>query len=111
MTWPVRSARFGQYHGTPAANTPVNLGTVPTGKKWLVKEWSCYNGGATTRAVYLLMVVGGTTYVVDKQGGLVSATVGGNNNRHLVLNAGESIQFQTDTAQAIDVTCSGAQLG
>lgn len=111
MPWPVRSQRFGLYNGTPAANTPVSLGTVPASKKWLLKEWSAYNAGASSRNVVMLVNVAGTRTVIDLAATVASASITGNHDRHFVLNAGETLEFQTSVAQAIHVTASGAQLG
>lgn len=110
MPWPVRSTRFGIYHGTPAANTQVLLGTVPAGKKWLLKEWSAFNFGAATRDLALWINVGGTLYVID-WARVLTGNPTGNSNRHTVLNAGESLQFTSSTAQLLDFSASGAQLG
>lgn len=110
MPWPIRSTRLGLYNATPAANTPVGLGTVPTGKKWLLKEWSVYAAGAATHTVVIMINVGGVRTVVDR-GSATSGTTTGNSTRHLVLNAAETLEFQTTSATAIHVTASGAQLG
>lgn len=111
MPWPVRSVRFGLYNGTPAANTPVSLGTVPAGKKWLLKEWQAYNAGASSRTVVMLVNVAGVRTVIDVAAAVPSANPAGNSNRHFVLNTGETLEFQTSVAQAIHITASGAQLG
>lgn len=110
MPWPIRSTRLGFYVATPAANTPVFLGTVPAGKKWLVKEWSAYNAGAASRTVIMILQSGATNLVFDVAT-VASGASTGNSTRHTVLNAGESLYFQTTTAQAIHVQVSGAQLG
>lgn len=111
MSWPVRSKRLAIYHAIPAANVPVFLGTVPAGKTWLVKDWSFFNQGAATRNFYLQVDVGGVKYVVDAALNVATGNPSGNPNRHLVLNAAESLYFQTSQAQLIDVQVSGAQLG
>lgn len=110
MTWPVRSKRLGLYNGTPAANTPVALGTVPAGKTWLFKEWSVYAAGASTHTIVIMINVGGTRTVIDRAV-VTSGTTSGQSERHTVLNAGEVLEFQTTSATAIMVTSSGAQLG
>ena len=112
MTWPVRSKRLGLYGGAPTANVFVSLGTVPSGKTWLVKDWSAYNSAGAGRNVFLMVKVSGVTYVVDYVNGLVNTSVAGNSNRHIVLNAGEEIGFQSSTNAAnLYVQVSGAQLG
>lgn len=111
MPWPIRSTALAFYKASPAANTPVFLGTVPGGKKWLVKDWSVFNQGASTRAIYLMRRSGATTIVVDAQLAIASGNPGGNSNRHLVLEAGESLYFQSSTNQALDLQVSGAVLG
>lgn len=111
MPWPVRSTRFAAIHATPAANTSTFLATVPTGKKWLVKDWSAFNQGAATRNLYLQVKVGAVTYVVDAALNVATGNPTGNANRHLVLNAGESLYYQSSTAQLLDLQVSGAELG
>lgn len=111
MSWPVRSKRFGLYNGTPAANTFTSLGTVPAGKTWLLKEWSFYNGGATTKTATIVVKISGVVTVVDHSAAVASGIITGNNTRHFVLNAGDELGFQTSVSQLVHVTASGAQLG
>lgn len=110
MPWPIRSTRLGLYNGTPAANAQVLLGTVPAGKRWLLKEWSMFNLGAATRDIAIYINVGGTLTVIDWARTLTGQP-NGNSSRHTVLNAGESLQFVSTTAQLLHLTASGAQLG
>lgn len=110
MPWPIRSTQFILYAGTPTANTSTAQTTVPTGKKWLIKDWSVYNAGASSRTVTLTVTRSGTVYVLDIAT-VASAQPNGNPNRHIVLNAGDTLAFQTSVAQAIHFQCSGAQLG
>lgn len=110
MPWPIRSTRFAFYSASPAANTPISLGTVPTGKKWLVKDWSVYNAGAASRTMYMMIGNGGVNLVWDLAT-VASAGITGNHDRHVVLNAGESLVFQSSTNQAVMIQISGAQLG
>ncbi len=111
MPWPVRSTRLGLYLGTPAANTPVTLGTVPAGKVWLFKDWSAYNAGAGTRNVIIFLRSGGVDHVIDAAAALASGSVIGNHQRNVVLAAGDSLRFQTSLATPIHISAHGAQLG
>lgn len=111
MTWPVRSKRLAFYTATPAANTSILLGTVPTGKTWLIKEWTAYNAGANTRDLYLQLFSGGVGVNVDKITGLTAGNLVYKADHHLVLTAAEEVRFLSSTAQAVNITVHGAELG
>jgi hypothetical protein len=112
VTWPVRSKQLVFYVASPAANTVVELATVPTGKTWLVKDWSAYNGGSSTRDLYLIQkTAGGVVLIWDQTLALASGRIQGNSTRHLVLPAGDKLAFQSSTNQALQLQISGAQLG
>jgi hypothetical protein len=107
MTWPVRSRQLGTYLN---ASAPGSIGTVPAGKTWLIKDWSFYNAAGSSRTMLLLVVKGASVIVADS-GTAASANVVGNNQRHLVLAAGDVLQIQFQSAGASHVIISGAQLG
>lgn len=102
---------FGIYvNNTAPAATPITIGTVPSGKKWLLKDWSFYNASGGSRQCLVFLKSGATTCVIDS-GTAAGSGVIGNNNRHVVLNAGDILQVQFQTTGASHFQASGAQLG
>lgn len=111
MPWPIRSTRFGLYNASPAPFGLVVLGTVPAGKRWLVKEWAVYNGAGVARNVYMGLRTGGVFYTVEFVSALASGNLFKSFGRETVLNAGDELAFQTSVIGSILLVVSGAQLG
>jgi hypothetical protein len=110
MPWPIRSHQFALYDATPTANAHVFLGTVPTGKKWLIKEWFAYNASGTALTMYLHVLRSGVYTLWDLQA--LGANTGVlRTGRSCVLNAGDQIQGQWTSAQHQNLIISGAELG
>lgn len=111
MAWPTRSAVLGLQNQATTAATKYALGAVPSGKTWLCKNLSLYNGTTGARSFYLWLRRSGVDQVIGQQdvGSQLVVVL-----KDLVWVAEAGDQFMMSVVQAstlVHVSWFGAKLG
>lgn len=111
MTWPVRSRLLAVHAGALVAGVDVIVGTVPSGKTWLVKDMTAYNGVGSARSFYFLLIYAGVRVLWHGSSSVGAAGVLWSGERHVVLPAGAQLGYVSGAGGAATCQASGAQLG
>lgn len=112
MPWPVRSQLLGFHSGNPTgSNVFQSFGSVPAGKKWLVKDYRIFNNSGTSSTFYVIARSSGLDYVID-----TAIVAGGGLFRNLedsnvCLDEGWELGWQRNAVAGTHILVSGAQLG
>lgn len=111
MTWPVRSKLLGRHVASATGGTFYSLGTVPTGKTWIIKDWRIYNAAGGSIDINLYSKRAGVRGVIDRLAAVAGDSINGKTGILVVMAAGDELEFIVSATKVISLHVSGAQLG
>lgn len=105
----VRTRQFAL--GDTSSGPGVNVGTVPVGKRWILKQYSIYNSDVSAVSVHMGVIPSGSsTAYWFGQATIPSDGVMQSPTEHLVLEAGQTLSFYMSPAKHLYWTASGSEL-